>query len=68
MEQIDLTGVLAAVIESEGGEYPLSYETFQEVINMQNKAIAFTLSEDGATILLTLVDLEDTDELIVPGK
>jgi hypothetical protein len=52
--QIDLAPFLAAVVEEAGGEVRIPYDVFRNQVG--SKAIAIDIEDDGATIVLSLVE------------
>lgn len=52
--QIDLAPFLAAMIDQLGGEVKVPYDVFKNQTG--SKAIAIDIEDDGATIVLSLVE------------
>lgn len=52
--QIDLGPFLAAVVELAGGEVRIPYDVFHNQVG--EKAIAIDIEDDGATVVLSVVD------------
>jgi hypothetical protein len=56
---IDLAPFLAAIVDMEGGSYRIPYATLRS--QQGEKVIALDLEDDGATIVLRLVDAEEVE-------
>lgn len=57
---IELGPFLAAIIEQEGGTYRIPYAT---LVNQDGiKALTIDLEDDGATLVLGLVDAEENND------
>lgn len=52
--QIDLAPFLAAVVEQAGGEVRIAYDVFKNQVG--DKALAIDIEDDGATLVLRVVD------------
>ena len=52
--QIDLGPFLAAVVDQAGGEIRIPYDTLKDQTG--EKALAIDIEDDGATIVLSLVE------------
>lgn len=52
--QIDLAPFLAAAVEEAGGEIRIAYDTFRNQVG--EKALAIDIEDDGATVVLRVVD------------
>lgn len=56
---IDLAPFLAAIIDMEGGEYRIPYSTLRGQTG--DKALSLDLEDDGATLVMRLVDINDVE-------
>lgn len=54
---VDLAPFLAAIIDMEGGEYRIPYATIRA--QQGEKVVSLYLEDDGATIVLRLLDAKD---------
>lgn len=52
--QIDLGPFLAAIVEESGGEVRIPYDVFKNQVG--EKALAIDIEDDGATLVLRVVD------------
>ncbi|QWT29952.1 hypothetical protein SEA_TUNATARTARE_60 [Streptomyces phage TunaTartare] len=52
--QIDLGPFLAAIVEEAGGEVKIPYDVFKNQVG--DKALAIDIEDDGATLVLRVVD------------
>ncbi|QNN99165.1 hypothetical protein SEA_FAUST_62 [Streptomyces phage Faust] len=52
--QIDLGPFLAAIVEQAGGEVRIPYDVFAAQVG--DKALAIDIEDDGATLVLRVVD------------
>jgi hypothetical protein len=57
---IDIAPFLAAVIDLEGGTYRIPYAVLQAQTG--EKALALDFEDDGATLVLRLIDAKDVPE------
>lgn len=55
--EIDLGPFIAAIVEEAGGEVRIPYESV--IGGKGDKALAFDIVDDGATIAISLVDAKD---------
>lgn len=53
-EQIDLSILMAAMIDNEGGSYALPFSVYYETGQTTGLGITMDLTDDGSTILLGL--------------
>lgn len=52
--QIDLGPFLAAMVEEAGGEVRIPYDVFKNQVG--DKALAIDIEDDGATLVLSIVE------------
>lgn len=52
--QIDLGPFLAAIVDELGGEVRISYDVFKNQVG--SRAIAIDIEDEGATLILRIVD------------
>jgi hypothetical protein len=52
--QIDLGPFIAAIVEESGGEVRIPYDVFKNQVG--DKALAIDIEDDGATLVLRVVD------------
>lgn len=55
--KIELAPLLAGIVDSQGGEVRIPFATF--VGQTGEKALTLDLEEDGAVIVVRLIDVED---------
>lgn len=56
---IDLAPLLAAIVDIEGGEYRIPYATLRA--QQGAKALALDPEDDGATLVIRVVDIVEDD-------
>lgn len=63
---VDVTVVLAAIINNEGGEYILPVSRYDELVGLTGHGIAFEIVDKEHVKLLIVK--EEPDDIIIPGQ
>ena len=66
--QVELTILLAAIIENEGGEYMLPVSQYDALVGVTNRGIAFDIVDED-TVRMFITDIqEEPSGIIVPNQ
>jgi hypothetical protein len=67
--EIDITTLLGAIVNNEGGEYILPTARYDELLGMGHLGIGFDVSKDQKHVRLYMVNLDEVqDDVTIPTQ